>query len=269
MLWKMVGVMIVIGAYGLWVAWAPRSEDPECVAVMMVAVGSVLLSLVAFSLGMLSVRNEVSSGTADALVMTPVSRRKLIISKLAGSAEFMVIVALLLPMYCFTGISGGDTSEVAAYVHGGWLRWLVLSESWSFDRLPLDAVWGVLAFASDSTWYLLFAACGVWAAVSRRHVAIQWLKGLSLCALMLLFWFIAERAGTELTWYLTPPNYNVQGNSIGLLQDITEFFTGLPFRHNPTWLMVLLVAISMGLRLLVAWGLVLRSIRHFDRIATD
>ncbi len=267
--WKIVGVGIVVSVYGLWVIWALTGENPGLVTVNMVAGAAAVLSLVALGLGIQSVHSEVSDGTAEALVMTPLPRRTLIISKLAGSAEFMVVAALFLPLYCSTGMSYGDAGEVTAYVHGGLLRWLMPASVLGYESAPWSALWGLLAFGSDVSWYLLFVACGIWAAASRQHVVVIWLRGLSACVMIECVWFVVERAGAELTWYLRPTDGRFHGISLGLLPDATDFLTEMPVRNNPVWLMAIFLAVSMALRLLVAWGLILRAARHFDRIATD
>lgn len=102
---KSAGGITVLLAYLYWMTMALAGKEDGSLAVLITAVTSYLFYVIAFTLGLQSIRNEIAGGTAKVLVLTPMSRRKLIFSKLAGAAEFLVVAALLIPLYCLTAAS--------------------------------------------------------------------------------------------------------------------------------------------------------------------
>jgi hypothetical protein len=220
-----------------------------------------------FALGMQSVRSEVSDGTAEALIMTPLSRFRLVISKLAGSIELVVVSALLLPLYCFTLAPASHGDRVMAFMHGALLRLALTPNGWQpvgDQGLAYEALIGLGAFASDLAWYALFCACGVWAATSARTTVRSWLKGLAVSGLML-----GMLTSTE--WLMGDP-----GNLYWMLSALRrarwyELAYGLDFgwrERSMTWIAIWL-GCAVAIRLLFALLFTYRAARNFDRIAMD
>ncbi len=244
---KSVGLLIVLAAYLFWATMALAGKEDGSLAVLITAVASHLFCLIAFALGVQSIRNEIVGGTAEALVLTPMSRRKLILSKLAGASEFLVIAALLIPLYCLSVASATYGNAPVIYIAGGALRSVIATEwgnwlfIWDNQSYMVDTLVGLAAFVGDLCWYLLFAACGLWAGVLSRTTAGAWIKGIMTCCGLFL-------ALTAFDW-------------------LPNAFHGFYDGPAPRWW--LWVPMSFATRIVAARFLLRRTIRNFDRIATD
>lgn len=152
MIAKIAGGVTVFAAYLFWATMALADQEGGSLAVLITAVASYLFCVIAFTLGLQSIRNEIAGGTAEALVLTPMSRRRLIFSKLAGTAEFVVIAALLIPLYCFTVASATGGNAPVIYITGGALRGVIATEwggwfsRWYDQSFMVDTFVGLAAF---------------------------------------------------------------------------------------------------------------------------
>jgi len=255
---KLIGLAAVLGAILYWTVMALSRWWQVDMATTLVARCSWVFCAVAVVLGVQSVRGETAGGTAEALVLTPESRWRLVTTKLAGSAEFLVVAALLVPLYCYSLWSLAGLQDISALLAGGLLRAAaaVGPRSGGESILPLDVALGLAGFAGDVAWYALFAACGIAAAVWTRGRATAWLAG-PLLALGLFAAF---------TVY--------DGLVTGKLGDLAGFLgldSVLPGIRDWSlgWLSPALVVVSIGARLYVAHRLLRLAARHFDRIALD
>jgi hypothetical protein len=190
---------------------------------------------------------------------------------MAGSLELLLLAMLLLPLYFFTGFSGTGGDSGIPFAFGGYHRWLAMVSANHGDYGPVLGVLaiGAAAFLSDLVWCLLMAACGIWAAVSRRSHVVVWLKGLALAAVLLLTCFVVDRIGMDLSrsW----ASHKWMGVWDGdYAADLTrDYFTEPARAQNPVWMTALQLAGSLGLRSLLALFLLLRAARKFDIIALD
>jgi hypothetical protein len=256
---KLTGLVAVLGASLYWAVMVLSQSGELELATALVAQCSWVFCAVALVLGVQSVCGETAGGTAEALVLTPESRWRLATAKLAGSAEFLVVAALLVPLYCSSLWSLTDLRDISALLAGGLLRAAAAAERWRPDGescLPLDIALGLAGFAGDLAWYALFAACGIAAAVWARGRAAAWLAGLLLALAFFGVFTVYDGLVTgrlgDLAAYL---------GLASLLPEIRDWSLG--------WLSLALVVVSIGTRLYVAHRLLRLAARHFDRIATD
>jgi hypothetical protein len=290
---KIAGLAVVMAAHVTWaiLALSPgemKTTSPAAAAhwapVAAATVASWFLCLLSFVLGLQSVRNEIAGDTAEALVMTPLRRTRLVTSKLAGSVEFLVIAALLLPLYLWTLISLHTHMETRAFVHGGMYRcWMLFEGNWTpwgfygEQSFGVDIMAGLGGFLGDMAWYLLLAAVGAWAGASRRPVLVVWLKGLAvaggvLVALTVLEWPGFDWPGCAQTMRETFTAGSLERGGAFLL--VYNPFSwgwgwgdGVPERST-AWT-ALWAGASVTLRLVVAALFIRLAARRFDRIATD
>ncbi len=274
LVWKLLGLLVVLSAYAMWfwrlwtihAKWKSFGWKIGSLAAFEIIVGFLLFGAAAFILGFRSVRNEVSGDTAEALVLTSASRLRLVWVKLLGSVEFLAIAALLVPLYCLTGINGGGDGEVEAFLQGGVLRLLAIDACGDYGQhFAGDSIIGLCAFASDLSWYALFAACGVWTAVSRKPWPVIWLKGLVAILLTALVVSVAARGGMAISSASTSAGDEDASVAVMWLRLLAAVPTG----SNPAWLALLVLGATIALRLLMAHFLLLRAARRFDVIALD
>jgi hypothetical protein len=284
---KLSAMGAVLLAYLAWAIYAWVRTEATWLEVLATTAVSWLFCLLAFVLGVQSVRNEVTGATADALVMTPVSRFKVVASKLAGSMEFLGIAALLLPLYCFAMISAHEQPTVRAFLHGGMPRcWLAME--WLFQRYWFswqreqsfagDTAAGLAAALGDMSWYILLAACGAWAAATPGGALRIWARGLGLGAGVLIALTLVELIGidpesmAELAG-ISRPSYSYSSRGTWLV----DLLSYNPFSshswHGLEGFSVLWTAVwfttCVALRLGAAWIFLRRAARNFDRVALD
>jgi len=276
--WKLAGLAAVLGLYAIWLyrLWALSERGPRhgwklgVLTVTLLSASFALFALASFLLAFRSMRGELSAGTAEALVLTSASRYRLVLAKLRGALEILPVVALLLPLYCLAGIADDSGGQVEAYVHGGPLRLLVLGDRWDYaPSLLAGVLTGVGALLSDLTWFVLLAACGVWAAVSRRHWVSVVVKGLVVAALALVLLTMAGYAGMQISSPLPFRGHGFHDEEPSFLRELPNYFRDMPTDANPGWLALLVVAACMAARLLLAQFLLLRAAARFDVIALD
>jgi len=264
---KILGLLAVVAAYLYWMVVAYAGRDHGQLPVTITAIGCCLFCMIFFALGLQSVRSEVLDNTIEALVMTPASRKRLVLSKLAGSVELVIVAALLLPFYCFTLAPAGHGDRLMAFLHGALLRLALAPDNWiSSGELPfaVEAVIGAAAFIGDLAWYAFFAACGVWAASTTRKTIHAWFKGLAVSGGLLLAvtcyeWFLGDPAN---------PHWLVRAIGTGKWYELA-YALDFGWRDRPLFWMIAWFAISVMLRLLLAYAFVHRATRSFDQIATD
>ncbi len=273
---KLSGLGAALVAYLAWAYISTSRNLGGGGAIAITAFASYFFCLLAFVLGLQSVSGEVSDHTAEALVMTPISRYRVIFSKIAGSSEFVLIAALLLPMYCFMMSSGYTEFYNRAILHGGMFRcWVAFEASWDYgfhreQSYIMDAVIGMGAFAADLSWYSLLVAIGAWAGISRRHPFVVWLKGLSVGALVLVGLTAIEWAGLDFSRLLAYTEMASQASLLEIMEDLfnySPFFNSGPY-VSPTWTATWIL-ISVTIRLAVAAAFLRRAAVNFDQIATD
>jgi hypothetical protein len=289
---KIAGLVVVLGAHLTWAILALCTGEMRTRASMattahrapvaVATVASYFMALLSFVLGLQSMRGEIAGGTAEALVMTPMRRTRIVTSKLAGSVEFLVIAALLLPLYLWTLISMHTDMEIRALVHGGMYRCWMLFEGnwtpWAFygeQSFAADVLAGLGGFLGDMAWYLMLAAVGAWAGASRGPALVVWLKGLAVAGAVLV-------ALTVLEW----PGFDMPGCTATLADALTAdspagaveaLFVYDPFSWGYGYLSpersagwtALWAGASVILRLVVAALFIRLAARRFDRIATD
>jgi hypothetical protein len=280
---KLGGGVVVVGAYGFWLVALLAGGRGSLGGETLLTVASCMLCALAFALGMQSVRGEVSDGTAQSLILTPLPRRRIVLSKLAGSAEFLGIAAMLLPLYWLAVEWDGCDDYLMAHLHGGALRFAAVSELWNRQVCPGDfglvsLATGTAAFASDLSWYGLFACCGLFAATSARTAGGAWARGLALAALVVVALSLVEWLGFDLAG-ARPPGSTTWWSSLRVgsfvtgvarldHRDLGEAFQitgqGRPVAWVAAWL-----AAAVAARLGLAWALLGLTVRRFDRIATD
>lgn len=279
---KLVGGLAVLGAYGFWLVALLASGRGHLSGEMLLTVASCMLYALAFTLGMQSVRGEVADGTAQSLVLTPLPRRRIVLSKLAGSVEFLGIAALLLPLYWLAIEWEGCDDYLMAHLHGGALRFAAVSELWNRQVYPgefgaASLATGTAAFASDLSWYALFACCGLFAATSGRTAGGAWARGLILAALVVGAFSLTEWLGFDLAgpgpggshrvaytrlWSLLTGLAGLDYRDLGEALQITA--QERPVAWAAAWL-----ASAVAARLALAWLFLRLAARRFDRIATD
>jgi hypothetical protein len=188
--------------------------------------------------------------------------------------EFLLITALLLPLYCFAMISFWPGSYVACYLHGGMFRcWLAMEGRWynpmsAAQGWIADVTTGLAAFGGDAAWYLLLAACGAWAAATHGAAWRIWTRGLAAGGSILLALTAVEWLGIDFwgLWRLLHPT--------GPAWVPADLLSYRPFDHYATsgqrlaWPLCWL-GVCVALRLLAAWFLLRRAARNFDRVAVD
>lgn len=267
LVFKLIGAGAVFGVYLFWSVMAQAGRDAGEIPIYGVTVASIVLCIVALALGVQAMRGEVTGGTAESLVLTPLDRRKLVLSKLAGSGEMLMVAALLLPLYCFTLISERADNAMAAYAHGGLLRGLPTVLRYSEGDLGwlIDTLVGLGGFAADLSWYALFAAVGLWAAASNRNGVAVWLRGLTVSTALLAGLGFVEFAGLN-------PSYSMRRLMGGDILDfdtyVGAFMPWIEKQTPPVWLVAWWL-ISLAGRGLLAWLFLRRAARRFDLIATD
>jgi hypothetical protein len=281
---KLVGACTVFGAYVFWLVAMLGDRFVHPWGEPILAVASCLLCVLAFVLGLQSVRGEVADGTAQSLILTPLSRWKIVTSKLAGSVEFLAVAALLLPLYWFAVEWRGCNDFLMAHLHGGLLRFGTTGEMWrdgdcSPGGFTLGClVTGTAAFAADLAWYALLAACGMFAATSARTTGGAWTKGLALAAalaigLALLDWLGFDLAGEHPTWAsgwsATRASSLLDGLTKLDYRDLAAAFDVSPRSSRPPVWAALWLSFAISLRLGLAWLFLKLAARRFDRIATD
>ncbi len=278
---KALGACVVVLSYLFWTIMALSGRDEGAIPVAVTTVASYFFCLLAFVLGLHATRGEVTDGTAEALVMTPIDRRRLVASKLAGSVEFVVVAALLLPIYCCTLVSIPGGLHIRAMLHGGMFRlWALTEGHWGFQfhygehSFAVDVLTGAFAFLADLSWYLMLAACGAWAAVSRRPTFVVWVRGLAIGGLVLVGLSLVEWVGFDFHGLSEAvsdcfTSSNLRSAYTGLL-NYNPFFASpwSPPDTSTAWTVAWITA-SVGLRLLVGWLFLARAARRFDLIATD
>jgi hypothetical protein len=280
---KLGGGVVVVGAYGFWLVALLAGGRGSLSGETLLTVASCMLCALAFALGMQSVRGEVSDGTAQSLILTPLPRRRIVLSKLAGSAEFLGIAAMLLPLYWLAVDWEGCNDYLMAHLHGGGLRFAAAAELWGRLEWPGEYSAGCLlagtaAFVGDLAWCALLASCGMFAAASARTTGGAWAKGLALAALLIAAFSLVEWLGFDLAG-ARPPGSTTWWSSLRVgsfvtgvarldHRDLGEAFQitgqGRPVAWVAAWL-----AAAVAARLGLAWALLGLTVRRFDRIATD
>ena len=142
----------------------------------------------------------------------------------------------------------------------------------------VDGVVGLGAFAGDLAWYLLLAACGAWAAVSRRTALAVWIKGLLVAGCVLVGLSFIEWIGLDYAGATDVLEDLLQADNLrdvisaaadyDLFGPYWHWFWGPKEELSPSWTAAWIV-IAIGLRLLFAWFFLWRAANNFDRIATD
>ncbi len=264
---KITTTVMVIATYAFWMVMAYAGRDQGQIPVTVTAVACCLFCLIFFALGIQSVRGEVADGTAEALIMTPLSRHRLILSKLAGSVELLIVAALLLPFYCFTLAPGLHGDRVMAFMHGALLRLALTPDGWipgGDQPFAKEALIGLAAFLGDMAWYAFFASCGIWAASTTSSAPRSWLKGLAVSGGLL--------AGlTAFEWVLGDT-----GNPYWLLSALAKgnwyelaYVFDFGWRDRSVQRIVVWFLIAVLVRLLLSALLIHRAARNFDAIAMD
>jgi hypothetical protein len=264
---KITAAVMIMAAYGFWMFMAYSRRDHGQIPVTVTAIASCLFCLIFFALGVQSVRGEVADGTAEALIMTPLSRYRLILSKLAGSVELLIVAALLLPFYCFTLAPSIHGDRVMAFMHGALLRLALTPDSWipgGDQPFAIEALIGLAAFVGDLAWYAFFSSCGIWAACTTSSALRSWLKGLAVSGGLLGVLTVFE-------WLLGDP-----GNPYWLLSAITRgnwyqlaYVFDFGWRDRSAQWMAIWFLVVVLTRLLLSALFIHRAARSFDTIATD
>jgi hypothetical protein len=274
LVFKLVGAGAVFSAYFYWSVMAHAGRDMGETPIYAVTVASLILYLVALALGVQAMRGEVTGGTAESLVLTPLDRRRIVVSKLAGSGEMLVVAALLLPLYCCTMASLRSINVTAAYAHGGPIRVLMAMGFNSYylrgDMSGLmDILVGLGAFAADLSWFALFAAVGLWAAASRRAGAVVWLLALAVSAVLFVAIGFVEYVGLGIPPGPEPAYYYGYGYRPSFADKLLEVFDSYHDRGASWDWPIAWWLLTLAGRAVIAWLLLLLATRNFDRIATD
>jgi hypothetical protein len=169
------GAGLVLLAFVAWYLLWSSGLDWGLFASAAPAYASLGLCAAAFLLGVRSVQQERTGDTADALVMTRASRRRILRAKALAAIEPVILPALLLGVFYFLAMPSlrGPFAQVDT-LHGGLLRLESVGPlpekeyfayvGWTGD-LQADAVVACGAVLSDFSWYYFCAALGICAAV--------------------------------------------------------------------------------------------------------
>jgi hypothetical protein len=257
--------------YGLFFTMQVAGVRTGVAAMLVTAASSVCLSMLAFGLALGSLASEYRGGTAEALVLTPASKVGIIAGRMHLVLKLMCLSALLLPLYCCTPkVSqwGMDYDHHSAQAHivGLLSRATAAAHYWGDTRGAFPSVLtGIFALAADFSWYLMFASCGLFAAVWSRERRGGWMTGLLLvvCVMAALACYDSVVVDTMFEALPLPSPTPPRPWGWGTMHS-----TGFPCLGDP--LLLLVWTAPSVIPRLVAYQVFLRMAgRYFDRIAQD
>jgi hypothetical protein len=222
-----------------------------------------------------SIKQEIEGKTAEALVLTPTSRERIVLGKALGALEPILLPAvLLLPYYFIAMPSMRGTFAATDILHGGLLR------TEAIDPLP-DSRWGPplgsictdVAFAcgalvSDFSWYVFLASLGLCLGVAFRG---KLLPSIIVGALVLFFWTVVEAqvSNSVIIKGDAPVQWGWPHYIFGYFRgEYHKFFLRREGAELAIWTSAFW-GLCVSLRFMASWFLLRRAARTFDRIATD
>jgi len=181
------GAGLVLLAFAAWLFLWRSGRDWGLFATAASAYASLGLCAAAFILGARSVQQERTGDTADALVMTRASRRRILRAKALAAVEPIILPALLLGVFHFLAMpSLRGPFAMVDILHGGLLRLEAVNPlpakedlacaGW-FGDFRVDALVACGALLSDFSWYYFCAALGICAAVRPLRGALDSRRG--------------------------------------------------------------------------------------------
>ena len=274
---KITGVVTVLVAYGIWFFFWRSGKDWGELAIAIPAYGSLVLCLMALVLAMRSVDIEVSRDTAEALVMTPAPRERVVWAKVLGALEPLAPAALLLWAFYFVALPTVRGNFAATDIlHGGLLRLeavgplpdkMELAYSGVSGDLASDAVVACGAVISDFSWYFFLAAFALYMRTTFRHMPLApfIMSFIFLCLFALLEAQLSNMvliSGARRMLGVWP--HYCFGWARGD-RHVTLIFRG---GWSLIFWTVLLWSVMILLRYLAARFMLRRAAKNFDRIAT-
>jgi hypothetical protein len=263
----------VASTYLAWIMFCRQGGNTGAAALAATTFGSAVIAMISFGLGVHFVSVESRNGTAQALVLTPAPKPEFLARRMSLLLKIVLLSCLLLPVYwCAPDYNHWGTKydfhNELAVAQGLASRLAAAVGYWGDGRPAASSFFaGLYALGNDFTWYVIFAAGGMLAAVLGRGRPTGWLGGLVLVlaiAALLSCGDAALRGLVTEPVEVPPPPPPPATPCWGWWECYYETSPGpdclLTFVH---------VAAMAVVRLAVAWFLLDLAGRNFDRLASD